>query len=428
MPLQIGLSKTDITPPVGIFLAGYANRLQPSEGVYLPLTATAIAIDDGQNTALIVGAEILGFYEHTDRVRQAIGKRTNLAPHQIILNGSHTHCGPVLREVDRERHGHIDDAYIDELIEKIATCAHQAYQNREPAQLKFGTTTCNIAINRRLPDENGVFQMRPNPNGPVDHTVSVLTIETPQGHTKGVLFSYACHPTSRGELLIGGDYVGFALQHIEKNNPNLTACFLQGCAGDIKTIPADATATTFSPRTIEQVEDIGSQLGQAVNTLLQSQALSPIDGTLHISNQTITLNMEPITDAQIESGLKDTNTVIQNWAKHFQTLKKTNTPINTQIPFEVQTLSIGNAFALVALSGEISVEFALRLKKELHPHFNHVLITAYANHIIGYVPAKRQIPEGGYEVWINQYHLKRPGPYVAETEDQICNTALHLLT
>ena len=81
MPLKMGIAKTDITPPVGIFLAGYANRLQPSEGVYLPLTATAIAIDDGQNTALIVGAEILGFYEHTDRVRQAIGKQTGLQPH-----------------------------------------------------------------------------------------------------------------------------------------------------------------------------------------------------------------------------------------------------------------------------------------------------------------------------------------------------------
>jgi neutral ceramidase len=427
MPLKIGLSKTDITPPIGIFLAGYANRLEPSEGVYLPLTATAIAIDDGKTEALIIGAEILGFYEHTQRVRQRIGEKTGLQPHQIILNGSHTHCGPVLREVDRERHGNIDDHYIEQLIEKVATCAHQAWQNREPSILKFGTGTCNFAVNRRLPDANGIFQMRPNPNGPVDHTVSVLAIETPTGQTKGVLFSYACHPTSRGGLLIGGDYVGFALQHIEQNN-NLTACFLQGCAGDIKPGPADATATTFTPRTIEQVQAIGEQLGQAVYNILQSQMLTPIDGELHIATQTIVLEMEPITHSQIEAGLQDPNKVIQQWATHFKNLTDAHSALSTQIPFEVQTLSIGSAFALVALSGEISVEYALRLQKDLTPNFHHAIICAYANHIIGYVPAKRQIPEGGYEVWANQYHLKRPGPYVETTEDTICDTAIKLLT
>ena len=174
MPYQIGLAKIDITPPIGIYLAGYANRLDPSTGVYLPLTATAIAMDDGQNTALIVGAEILGFYEFASRARARIGDLTGLKPHQILLGGSHTHCGPVLRAVDQERHGHVDMGYIDELMEKVATCAQKAWQNRRPGLIKFGTGTCNFAINRRLPDEQGMMQMRPNPNGPVDHTVSVL--------------------------------------------------------------------------------------------------------------------------------------------------------------------------------------------------------------------------------------------------------------
>jgi hypothetical protein len=233
MPYQIGLAKIDITPPIGIYLAGYANRLEPSEGVYLPLTATAIAICDGQESALIIGAEILGFYEHTDRVRKAIGEKTGLLPHQILLFGSHTHCGPVLRDVDRERQGALDENYIDTLVAKIADCAQQAWNNREPSLLKFGTGTCNFASNRRMPDENGAMQMRPNP---------------------------------------------------------------------------------------------------------------------------------------------------------------------------------------------ISVEYALRLKRELTPTFSHALIAAYANRIIGYVPVQRQIPEGGYEIWTNQYTLKRTGPFVAETEDHICQT------
>ena len=427
MSLQIGLAKTDITPPTGIFLAGFANRLAPSEGVYLPLTATAVAIADGENAALLVGAEILGFYEHTERVRRRIGERTGLKPYQILLNGSHTHCGPVLREVDRIRHGSIDDDYITELVEKIAECAHRAWEQREPSALKFATSQCDLAVNRRLVDEHGNFQMRPNPKGLVDHTVSVLTVETLQGKLKGVVFSYACHPTSRGELLIGGDYVGFALRSIERSHPGLTACFIQGCAGDIKPGPIDPEETRFTPRTVEQVQEIGDKLGEVVGSVMESKSRHPIEGNLQITHQIVTLEMESVTDAQIASGLKDSNPVIRSWAEHFQNLKIGGRPFEIQVPFEVQTLAIGRDFALVGLSGEISVEYALRLKGDLAPHFSHQVITGYANQIIGYVPSRRQIPEGGYEVWGNQYHLKRPGPYLEKTEDLICQTVLNLL-
>ena len=69
---QVGVSTVDITPPVGIYLAGFAARQEPSTEVYHPLKATAIAIDDGQTPLLIVGAEILGFYERTEVVRSRI--------------------------------------------------------------------------------------------------------------------------------------------------------------------------------------------------------------------------------------------------------------------------------------------------------------------------------------------------------------------
>ena len=67
----------------------------------------------------------------------------------------------------------------------------------------------------------------------------------------------------------------------------------------------------------------------------------------------------------------------------------------------------------------MTVEHGLRLKRELGPHFDNVLILAYTNDIVGYVPVRRQIPEGGYEVWFSQQYWKRTGPYVAATEDRI---------
>ena len=44
---RIGVGGDDITPPVGIHMAGFAARTEPSTAVYHPLKANAIAIDDG---------------------------------------------------------------------------------------------------------------------------------------------------------------------------------------------------------------------------------------------------------------------------------------------------------------------------------------------------------------------------------------------
>lgn len=416
---RVGIATADITPPVGIHLSGFAARTDPSEGVYHPLRATAIAIDDGTTPLLLVGAEILGFYDRTERTRQAICKTIDLDPAHIVLNGSHTHCGPATRDMDAKRHGALDTDYVETLIARVAQCARQAWETRTPAQLRFGTGTCDIAVSRRKPDGKGGVEWKPSLEAPHDHGVPILSIESPEGILRGVIFSYACHPTSRGGLLIGGDYVAFAYDRIEETHPGITACFFQGCAGDQKTRPADPAAETFVPLEIDQIRDLGIKLGEAVNRVLASDALKPITGPIAIAQTIIDLKTEPIDLALVKKSLDDSREFVRNWARHLLHSVETKRPVETDIPFEIQTIRFGTSLALVTMAAEITVEYGLRFKKELGAHFDHVLPIAYCNDIIGYVPAKRQIPEGGYEVWFSQQYWNRTGPYVAETEDRI---------
>ncbi|HCP99165.1 MAG TPA: hypothetical protein DIT99_00010, partial [Candidatus Latescibacteria bacterium] len=59
---HVGITTIDVTPPVGVFLAGYAGRDIPSQDVYHPLRADCIVIDDGDEPLLLVSIEWLGFY------------------------------------------------------------------------------------------------------------------------------------------------------------------------------------------------------------------------------------------------------------------------------------------------------------------------------------------------------------------------------
>ena len=102
---RVGMCRVDITPPVGIKLSGFAARTESSAGVYHPPAAVAVAIDDGVTPLLLVGADLLGFYDQAERVRASVVEASGLPAAQVILNGSHTHCGPCLRQCDARRFG-----------------------------------------------------------------------------------------------------------------------------------------------------------------------------------------------------------------------------------------------------------------------------------------------------------------------------------
>ncbi|MCY3680260.1 MAG: hypothetical protein OXH16_02605 [Gemmatimonadetes bacterium] len=424
---QVGVSTVDITPPVGIYLAGFAARQEPSTEVYHPLKATAVAIDDGATPLLIVGAEILGFYERTEEVRSRINAATGIDPEHIILNGSHTHCGPCIREMDRERHGELDDDYLEDLFENVARCAKMAWEARSPARLRFGTGRCDIARSRRKPDGKGGVAWVPSLEAPHDHDVPVIAVESPEGELRCVIFSYACHPTSRSGTLIGGDYVCFACDHIEAAYPDVATCFLQGCAGDQKTKPVDPTSNVFVQREVDEIRDIGVELGESVAWVLASQDLRHISGPISIAQTILDIETEPIDMDLVKASLDAGSDYVRAWARHLFESVENNIPVATSFPFEIQTVRFGNALAIVGLAAEMNVEHGLRLKRELAPYFQNLLVAAYTNDIVGYIPVKRQIPEGGYEVWFNQQHWKRTGPFIEDTEDRIHNAVHEML-
>jgi neutral ceramidase len=419
---HVGISTVDITPPVGIFLAGFAARQEPSTDVYHTLKATVVAITDGNTPLLLIGAEILGFYERTEVVRDRINKATDIPQANIVLNGSHTHCGPCIREMDRERHGELDEEYIESLISKVTRCAESAWNSRVPARLRSGIGHCNIAASRRKPDGKGGVEWKPAPDEHHDHQVPVLTIETPDGDLQGVIFSYACHPTSRGGTSIGGDYVCFAYDRIEEKYPQVSASFLQGCGGDQKTKPVDPASDKFIPREIEEIRQIGEELGEAVIQVIESESLENVSGPITVARSTLDLETEPPDLELVKSSLEDSRDFVKSWAQHMKRAIDSGTSPSTKVPFETQSIRFGRTLGIITLSAEMSVEHGLRLKKDLGPHFDNLLVLGYSNGIVGYVPVKRQIPEGGYEVWFNQQYLKRTGPYVVETEDLIHRT------
>jgi hypothetical protein len=95
--LEIGVSTVDITPPLGMPMRGYVSRKELSNGIWDPLYAKSIVLDDGNTRASLVVLDLINPppKEVCKRIRQKAEKELQIST--ILFLAVHTHAGPDLK-------------------------------------------------------------------------------------------------------------------------------------------------------------------------------------------------------------------------------------------------------------------------------------------------------------------------------------------
>jgi hypothetical protein len=99
-----------------------------------------------------------------------------------------------------------------------------------------------------------------------------------------------------------------------------------------------------------------------------------------------------------------------------QELEKTGS-INAKYAYPVQGVQFGDDLTLVALAGEVVVDYSLRLKREVTGA--PLWVAGYSNDVFGYVPSVRVLKEGGYEGGGAMRYTRLPGPFAPSVEERI---------
>jgi len=68
------------------------------------------------------------------------------------------------------------------------------------------------------------------------------------------------------------------------------------------------------------------------------------------------------------------------------------------------------------------VDYALRAKREYRGE--PLVVAAYSNSVMCYIPSERMLAEGGYEVVDNMVYYGQPGPFAAGVEERVFD-AIH---
>lgn len=422
---KAGVATVAITPGQSMWMAGYASRTKPSEGVLSELHAKALAIEDAAGTrAVMVTTDLISIPRGLrQQVTQALEKKHKLKPSGVFMNCSHTHCGPVVTDdvevsviyaLDREQQLRVD-AYFDELRDKLIGVCDAALSDLQPAKLSYSHARCGFAMNRRLPGKDG-FQNSPYPDGPVDHDVPVLRVENPDGKLKAIAFGYACHNTTTALPQFNADYAGFAQTEIEKAHPGVTALFVMGCGGDQNPYPRG---------NIDWAITHGKSLAAAVEAALLPQP-TPIRGVLKAELKEVDLPFEPVTRDELLTRRESKDAYEQRRAKFLLDDLEKQGRVRESYPYPVQVLQFGGEVTLVTLGGEVVIDYALRLKRELGP--GPVWVASYSNDVMAYIPSERVLKEGGYEGTGAMRYSRLPSSWKAGLEDRIISAAKELIS
>ncbi|MEP0844467.1 MAG: neutral/alkaline non-lysosomal ceramidase N-terminal domain-containing protein [Phycisphaerae bacterium] len=395
-PWKAGLAKAVITPARPLWMGGYASRTRPAEGTLHDLWIKVLALEDEQGRrAVLLTSDLLGVPRQMyEDVIRAVRERYRLDRSQVLLTASHTHCGPAIRESLFDCYaldpGQVADieAYSDGLEKKMLAAIGEALSALAPATLWAGEGTAGFAVNRRNNVEAQVPELlaagRPL-QGPVDHSVPVLAVRSPDGRLLAVVFGYACHNTTLNFYKWCGDYAGFAQIELEKRHPGAQAMFWQGCGADQNPLPR---------RSVELCEKYGTTLAGSADEVL-ARPMRPLAPVLRTGFDFVMLDFDGApTREQLETlARSDSEIIDRRWARRLLRILDRDGSLPKQYRYPVAVWRLGDQL-WIALGGEAVVDYALSFKEKFG---RRTWVAGYTNDVMAYIPSRRVWNEGGYE-------------------------------
>ena len=235
---RVGYAKVNITPELGIPVAGYYIP-RYAKGILDELEAAALALELGQTRVLLISVDNEGIRGNQSYgYRQGIANATGVPVEHIFLHATHTHTGP---SIDMPEVASVA-RYADFLGRRLQDVAVLALADLKTAKMGFihGWAPERVAYIRRYQMKDGSTMTCPpvgdpnidHPIGELDQRVHVLRFDREGGDTV-VLMNYGLHADTINGERISPDWPGWMRRTFEAAVPGTKCMFFAGCEGDV---------------------------------------------------------------------------------------------------------------------------------------------------------------------------------------------------
>ena len=217
--LLIGWASKDITPAKPVALAGQFH-VRVSKYVNDPITATALAIEAGNDQAIMVSCDLVAIRSGIqDKLRKLVEPRLpGFDIKKLFLNATHTHTGPVTVEGNYPEQGPevmTPTEYVDFFLDRLCDLVVEAWENRKPGGISWALGHAVVGHNRRAVYLDGSAKMYGSTNrddfacieGYEDHSLNMLFFWNQEKEFTGIVINIACpSQVTEGEHYVSADF------------------------------------------------------------------------------------------------------------------------------------------------------------------------------------------------------------------------------
>lgn len=411
--LKAGFAKLDVTPPLGVPLAGY-YRYRYADGILDPIELIALAASDGEKTVLFITADFLGMLEQwATKIREMISKKTGVPAEHISIQCLHQHTSVRIgykgqAEDPGDFSRFVNHAYYEILSRKFVDVSKMAIEDMCEAQMGVAQkeTAEKLSFIRRFRMQDGSVKTNPKPAdvdkieeplGEADNTVRLVRFRR-AGAKDIAVVNFSTHPDVIGGNKFTADWPGFVRRMTENDIPNTHCILVNGAQGDSNHV------NRFAPPTSLTGYEFSARMGRVItDTVLdiwdktEEKEVSNVSGQIQMKYiPTNTSRIEEVEACQkLQKEYQEGAPILIGMAERadiFRAAALYNQSLFQKVP--VSVIGIGE-IAFVGLGGEPFTQYATDARKAAPDLF--VICSCCTNGYAGYLPTKEAFDEGGYE-------------------------------
>ena len=390
--MQIAFFKEDITPEVGVYLAGYGLN-DKSTAILDKLYAAGLYMDDGKKKVLLISCDLLGLDEwYIKKCRKSIAQYLQIPPEAVMISCTHTHTGPETRTLASAPQ-QLNSSYLDKL-EKILLAGVKKLVSFTECDVFFFSEYCDANRNRRYVAGDNHATFTPHRREVIERSEKLFADK----ELGGLLFAdkethlpvyiignYAAHPLAGHSIGLGGlrisaDYPGAFRDYITRNT-GAECMFISGAAGDM--VPKEDELGDGA------ILDLGKKLGKAA-----------LGGVLEAWRNPARFGMK---DATIGYCMNSFTVPLRK--KYADNPAKLPAPYlgSDTVTLDIQVISIGET-AFVGVPGELCSELGQEIK--WHSPFRRTFIAYDATAYFSYMGGANNLVAGGYEAFSQRFSCR----------------------
>ena len=253
--LEAGEGIADITPPLGIELAGFhkpPGKERKITGIRQPTSARALLLRNNKTQAAIVVLDVLGFSRaFAKRVQRRVAKEAGVAADQVRVCATHSHSAPSLMFL--RQWGAVSQDYNDVVERRAAEAVAAARKDLAPADLYLGkdrVTGGNHNRNSKNWKTDAEFTKEStDAERWLDTTLHALYFQREKPKKSLLWYEFSAHPVCYTDTLAGPDWPGLVAAKMAARD-DLQPAFLQGHCGDVN--PGDGSTSLGDPEKVSE--------------------------------------------------------------------------------------------------------------------------------------------------------------------------------